>query len=46
MVKKARASSASGPSEVPYKVYKNCPELLHRLWMILRVVWRRENVPQ
>lgn len=31
VVKKARASSAPGPSGVPYKVYKNCPLLLKRL---------------
>jgi len=44
VVKKARASSALGPSGVPYKVYKNCPWLLHRLWRILKVIWRRGKV--
>lgn len=28
VVRKARSSSAPGPSGVPYKVYKNCPLLL------------------
>lgn len=37
---------APGPSGVPYKVYKNCPKLLHRLWKILKVVWRRGKVSQ
>ncbi|KAL4001244.1 hypothetical protein ACER0C_006543 [Sarotherodon galilaeus] len=44
VVKRARASSAPGPSGVPYKVYKNCPRLLTRLWKILRVIWRRGKV--
>lgn len=34
VVKKTRASSAPGPSGFPYKVYKNCPLLLKRLWII------------
>ncbi|KAI8513106.1 hypothetical protein Bbelb_097450 [Branchiostoma belcheri] len=43
-VKAARASSAPGPSGVPYKVYKHCPRLVVRLWKALRVVWRRGKV--
>jgi len=43
-VKKTRVSSAPGPSGVTYKVYKNCPRLLHRLWRILKVIWRRGKV--
>lgn len=39
VVLKARASSAPGPSGTSYKVYKNCPKLLLRLWKILLVVW-------
>ncbi|XP_067280778.1 uncharacterized protein [Pseudorasbora parva] len=46
VIKTARASSAPGPSGVPYKVYKNCPKLLHRLWKILKVIWRRGKVAQ
>lgn len=46
VVKKARASSAPGTSCVPYKVYKNCPLLLKRLWKILRVIWWRGKVAQ
>ncbi|XP_038154112.1 uncharacterized protein LOC119791846 [Cyprinodon tularosa] len=46
VVKKARSSSAPGPSGVPYKVYKNCPKLLHRLWRILKVIWRRGKVAE
>ncbi|RXN38269.1 reverse transcriptase [Labeo rohita] len=43
-VRAARSSSAPGPSGVPYKVYKQCPQLLRRLWKILKVIWRRGKV--
>ncbi|KAL7891878.1 hypothetical protein AOLI_G00013540 [Acnodon oligacanthus] len=46
VIKKARASSAPVPSGVPYRVYKNCQKLLHRLWKILKVIWRRGKVAQ
>ena len=45
VVRKARASSAPGPSGTSYKVYKNCPKLLLRLCKILRVFWRRGRIP-
>ena len=45
VVHRARASSAPGPSGTSYKVYKNCPKLLRRLWKILRVIWRRGKIP-
>ncbi|XP_061878077.1 uncharacterized protein LOC133630482 [Entelurus aequoreus] len=44
VVRRARTSSAPGPSGVPYKVYKNCPRLLCRLWKILKMIWRRGKV--
>lgn len=31
---------------MPYKVYKNCPLLLKRLWKIPKVIWRRGKVAQ
>ncbi|KAJ8011884.1 hypothetical protein DPEC_G00062920 [Dallia pectoralis] len=46
VARKARASSAPGPSSTSYKVYKNCPKLLLRLWRILRVIWRRGRIPE
>ena len=46
VVRKARASSAPGPSGTSYKVYKNCPKLLLRLWKILRIFWRRGRIPE
>lgn len=38
---RTRESSAPVPSGVPYNVYKNCTKLLHRLWRVLKVTWRR-----
>lgn len=46
VVRRARSSSAPGPSGVPYKVYKNCPKLRHRLWRILKVIWRKGKIAQ
>ncbi|XP_052260987.1 uncharacterized protein LOC127865138 [Dreissena polymorpha] len=45
-VKKARAASAPGPNAIPYKVYKMCPLLLKRLMRLLKVVWRKGDVPE
>jgi hypothetical protein len=45
IVKRARASSAPGPSGLPYKLYKYCPKLLKRLWRLLCVIWRKKYVP-
>ena len=45
VVRKARSSSAPGPNGIPYKVYKMCPNLLRILWSLLRVIWRKEKVP-
>ncbi|XP_048863711.1 uncharacterized protein LOC125738598 [Brienomyrus brachyistius] len=44
VVTAARASSTPGPSQVPYKVYKRCPNLLRILWKLLRVIWRRGTI--
>lgn len=45
VVKKARASSAPGPSGISYQVYKKCPKLLLRLYKMLRIVWKKEVIP-
>ena len=44
VVKKARSASTPGPSGVSYRVYKNCPKLVRRLWKLLRVLWRKGEV--
>ncbi|KAL7868065.1 hypothetical protein SRHO_G00094490 [Serrasalmus rhombeus] len=46
VVHKAKARSAPGPSDISYKVYKNCPKLLLHLWKILRVFWRKGKIPE
>ncbi|XP_069108263.1 uncharacterized protein [Argopecten irradians] len=45
VVKKARAASAPGPNGIPYNVCKKCPKLLHRLWKLMKVVWRKGRIP-
>nr|XP_055041026.1 uncharacterized protein LOC129428141 [Misgurnus anguillicaudatus] len=45
VVKKARSSSAPGPSGIPYKVYKRCTKLLRRLWKLMRVIWSKGTIP-
>jgi len=32
------------PSGVTYRVYKNCPRLLHGVWRSLKVIWRMGKV--
>lgn len=44
VVRRARSGSAPGPSVVPYKVYKHCPKLLHWLWRVLKVIWKRGKI--
>ncbi len=46
MVRKARSRAIQGPSETSYKVYKHCPKLLHRLWKIFMVIWRKGKTAQ
>lgn len=46
VIRKARAGSAPVSSNTSYKVYKNCPKLLFRLWKILCVFWRRGRIPK
>lgn len=44
VVMAARSSSSPGPSGVPYRVYKQRPKLIVRLWKIIKVIWRRGRV--
>lgn len=43
--KKARAASAPGPSGIPYRVYKKCPNLLLHLWMLFKRICKKGSVP-
>ena len=45
VVKKSRSCSAPGPNGIPYKVYKQCPSLLRKLWQLLKVIWRKGTIP-
>lgn len=43
MVQQARAASALGPNGVPYKLYKNAPDVLCFLCKLMRVVLEEAN---
>jgi hypothetical protein len=45
VVKKARTRSAPGPNGITYKVYKKCPKLLTRVWRLVKVIWRKGQIP-
>lgn len=45
-VRRARTSSAPGPNGVPYKVYKNTPDVLRFLWRLMKVAWVRQIIPK
>ena len=45
VIKKARSGSAPGPSGITYKIYKMCPLLTRRLWRLLKVMWRKKEIP-
>ena len=34
-IEKARSASPPGPNGVPYRVFKSCPKVTHRLWHML-----------
>lgn len=37
---------APGPNGIPYKVYKNCPKLVKRMWKMFRIIWRRGELAE
>ncbi|KAJ8369782.1 hypothetical protein SKAU_G00098100 [Synaphobranchus kaupii] len=45
-VRKARAASAPGPNGVPYRLYKNAPDVLRFLWKQMKVAWKKQNIPK
>ena len=45
VVKKARSASAPGPNGIPYKLYKNCPQVLKCLWKLMSVAWKSQLIP-
>jgi len=45
-VRKARASSSSGPNGVPYRVYKSASGVLQILCKLMKVAWEKLVVPR
>jgi hypothetical protein len=45
-VRRARTASAPGPNGVPYKVYKNAPDVLRFLWGLMRTAWQKKIIPK
>lgn len=45
VLKKSRSASAPGPNGLPYKVYKNCPQVMKILWKLMQVVWKNQSIP-
>ncbi|KAJ8014490.1 hypothetical protein DPEC_G00040770 [Dallia pectoralis] len=45
IVQRARAASSPGPNGVPYRVYKNTPDVLCFLWRLMKVVWQKQAIP-
>lgn len=45
-VRKARAVSAPGPNRVPYRLYKNAPDVLLFLWRQMKVAWKKRTMPK
>ena len=45
-MRKARAASAPGPNGVPYRLYKNSPDILRFLWRQMKVMWTKQTIPK
>lgn len=45
VIRKARSASAPGPNGLPYKLYKNCPQVVKALWKLMKTAWRKQQVP-
>ncbi len=39
-------SISLGPNGVPYKVYKNAPDVLRFLWRLMRTAWQKKTIPK
>lgn len=44
-VRQARAAFSPEPNGVPYRVYKSAPDVLRFLWRLMKVVWRKQEMP-
>ena len=43
-IEKARSASAPGPNGVPYRAFKSCPKVTHRLRHLLCTAWNNEII--
>ena len=41
-----KAKSAPGNKRISYKLYKNCPEVIYRLYQLLQEVWENKLNPK
>lgn len=46
VVHRARTASAPGPNGIPYKLYKNTPDVLRFLWKLMRTIWQKKTIPK
>ncbi len=44
-LKRHKRLKTPGPSGIPYRVYKNCPQLFRRLWKLLQRIWKKGTIP-
>lgn len=42
VIKKARSASVPWPNGLPYKLYKNCPQVVKVLWRLIKTAWKKE----
>ncbi len=45
VLKRARSASAPGPNGLPYKLYKNCPQVSKILWKPMCIAWKKQSIP-
>lgn len=44
VIKRARSASVPGLNGIPYKLYKNCPQVVKILWKLIRVAWKNQAI--
>lgn len=45
VIKKAWSTSAPRPNGLPYKLYKNFPQVVKALWKLMKSTWKKEQAP-
>lgn len=44
VIKKPRSASALVLNGLPYKLYKNCPQVVKVLWKLMKTSWKKQKV--